>query len=716
LVAIAWAGAAYAQSQAPTSSPSAQAGDTDVTIDDIIVTAQRRSERLVDVPISISVASSDDLQRAGPATLESLTKVTPGIYLQRATFGLSPTIRGIGSTLPDSNNEQNVAVYVDNIYYSVASGNVFDLASVSGVEVLKGPQGTLFGRNATGGAILIHTLDPGFDMTGKFNLSYERFNQVRASAYVNVPLGDKVAVNGSVAYRYSNGSTHDLKTNAITNEGNNFTARGKLLLQPTDNFSIIFVAAHADYDDPSGSDSRNFTPARALPLFGGAPIATDRFHSSFNTKQYIRTSTDEFSARAKLELDSGTISSFTSYQDNQLDGLSDLDLSYASQNLLLSISNKTFTQEINYASSKDEPFSFIVGAYYFHNKSGSDLFSNGAPLTYADRKADALAGYLDGTYKFGKLSLIAGIRYSWEKRETNSAPNQARPAPYTRLQEAKDKQWTPRLGLQYELSDHSNVYATYSKGFKSGVFDATTSTGPGVTPEKIDAFEAGLKSSSREISFNVAGFYYDYKDAQVNTTILVSGIPVTQLINVPKSRSYGAEADVTYRVNDNFDLRAAVAYTHARYIKFPNAPTVIDAPFIPGTTTPNPLTLGGLIYMNFSTSANGNHMVRAPALTASGTMAFHTPIGGNKEFELTVSPYYSSRVYFTFDNLLSQKSYVTLDATAALTIDEKLKLSVFGRNLTDKEYYSSLGASAFSLKAGKYGAPRTYGISLGYTF
>jgi len=245
LVAVMWAGASHAQISVPAST-SIEAAGAATGIDEIVVTAQRRSERLVDVPISISTASNDDLQRAGPTTLESLTKVTPGVYLQRATFGLSPTVRGIGSTLPDSNNEQNVAVYIDEIYYSVASGNVFDLASVSGVEVLKGPQGTLFGRNATGGAILIHTLDPGFALSAKFNLSYERFDQVRANAYLNVPLGEKVAINGSVAYRYSNGSTRDLKTNRITNEGDNFTARGKLLVKPTDSFSLILVAAHAD--------------------------------------------------------------------------------------------------------------------------------------------------------------------------------------------------------------------------------------------------------------------------------------------------------------------------------------------------------------------------------------------------------------------------------------------------------------------------------------
>lgn len=150
-LAIGWSQASIAQdSQNPevATKPSSKPRSGDPAVaGEIIITAQRRLERLMDVPISVATAPDEDLQRAGPNSLESITKVTPGMYIQRATYGLSPTIRGIGSTLADPNNEQNVALYIDDIYYSVPPGNVFDLASVAGVEILKGPQGTLFGRN-----------------------------------------------------------------------------------------------------------------------------------------------------------------------------------------------------------------------------------------------------------------------------------------------------------------------------------------------------------------------------------------------------------------------------------------------------------------------------------------------------------------------------------------------------------------------------------------
>jgi iron complex outermembrane receptor protein len=735
MVAIAWASAAFAQNSSPVApapqepTPAAH-GETVVPmptrpdtsdVNEIIVTAQRRSERLVDVPISVATASPADLERAGPTSLENLTKVTPGVYFQRAAYGLSPTVRGIGSTLPASAGEQNVALYVDEIYYPTPTGNVFDLASVAGVEVLKGPQGTLFGRNATGGAILIRTLDPDFVSAGRFNLSYERFNQVRASAYVNVPVNDKVAVNASVAYRYSEGYVHDLRSGDITDQGKSFTARGKLLLKPTDSFSVIFVAAHADFSDPTGTIVENLQPAPLITVASGGPIATDRLHSSTATDQFLKTSSDEYSARAKLDTGAGTVSSFTAFLRNKLDARSDLTGSYLDipslpKYVALKVDTKTFSQEVNLTSDADRQLTYVAGVYYFRNR-GSVPFllqANGIPtempLFNTSSQNDAIAGYANATYKLGALSLIGGIRYSYERRKQQSAFGVSAPSPFTRFQKATDKNWTPRLGLQYAIAQRTNVYATYSKGFKSGSFDASSPTGPGVVPETVDAFEVGLKHASRIFSFNVASFFYDYKNTQVNSTVSGgNGEIVTQLFNVPKSRIYGAEADATLRLSSAFDLHGAVAYTHARYIDFPNAPGYVNDPA-------NPATLGGLLFANVSVDASGKHMVRSPDFTASSSLTYHAQLGDQKEFEATLSPYYSSRVYFTFDNSLSQKAYVTLDGSIALTLNKSLKVSVFGRNLTNSGYAIAKAQSVLSLDSVAFSVPRTYGVSLGYTF
>jgi len=300
--------------------------------------------------------------------------------------------------------------------------------------------------------------------------------------------------------------------------------------------------------------------------------------------------------------------------------------------------------------------------------------------------------------------VIAGIRYSYEHREVASAPGAIQPAPYTRFQEANEKQWTPRFGLKYALGARSNVYATYSKGFKSGIFDSQTAGGVGVRPEKVDAFEAGFKTASPGVTFNAAAFYYDYKDTQVTAVISGdNGTVFSALFNVPKARIYGAEADATIRLGDNFDLRLAAAYTNSRYVEFKNAPGWILRP-------------GALTFANVIVDASGKNMVRSPKYTVSSTLNYHSAIGDNKKLELAISPYFSSRVYHTFDNALSQKAYLTLDATATLTIDDKLTLSIFGRNLTDSDYATRMAQNSLTLNAVVYAPPRSYGVSLGYSF
>lgn len=703
VLALALAGVSLAQSPPPAEPVTDDAASG--AQEEVVVTAQRRSERLVNVPISVSTATPDDIEVAGGASIENLTKLTPGVFLQRATYGLSPTVRGIGSTLVTSGGEQNVSLYVDNIYYPVPTGNIFDLASVSGVEILKGPQGTLFGRNATGGAILVHTLDPGFTTEGRFNVSYERFGQIRTSAYLNLPVTDSIAVNGSVAYRHSDGYIRDLRTDAIVNEGENFTARGKILWDVTDSFSLLFTAAHAELDDPTGTMSQSLQPAPILLLPAFGPIATDRFHTSKFQPESTKTSTNEFNLRATLETDFGTFTSYTAYMRNALATTNDLSATYFPSQVTSSVVTKTFTQEINFASLPDRPFTYVAGIYYFNNKATAPgTTTNGTPISSSAGEVDSWAGYVDGTYTFGDWSLIAGIRYSYEDRSVASSPGRVQPTPYTRFQDAKERQWTPRIGLRYAVDEDSNIYATYSQGFKSGIFDAQTATGPGVGPERVDAYEIGYKTASSDFTFNAAAYYYDYTDTQVTAVISgQNGVVFSALFNVPKSEIYGVEADATIRFDDNFDLRVAGAYTHARYIDFPNAPGWMQ---LPGRPT----------FTNVVVDASGSHMVRSPEWTASATLRYYTQLGADSGLELTVSPFYSSRVYHTFDNVLSQKPYWTLDSAATLTFQDKFRVSIYGRNLTDAVYARRMTQNSLTLNAVVYAEPRSYGVSFGYSF
>ncbi len=732
VVALAWASGAYAQA-APSPSAASPAQATDVVqVEDIIVTAQRRSERLIDVPISITTVAAQDIERAGGEAVENLTKTVPGVYIQRAVYGVSPTVRGVGSTLGTLGGEQNVSIYLDGVYQADASANTFDLANISSVEVLKGPQGTLFGRNATGGAMLVTTLDPSFTPGGKVNLSYERFNQVRASAYATAPLSDTFAVNGAVAYRHSNGYIRDNRSGRLVNEGETLMLRGKALWQPTDQFSAVVSASHSEFDDPTAISYQALflAPAYAAPGNNAGPIAYDRFHLSHDTRGVLKTRADAASAKFKLDLDAGVLTAITAYQTGRLTSTNDLDATYSTipaaivlppplppltvgviptQHWIdLRTQTKTFTQEVNFTSKGEGPFSYVAGLYYYHQDYRvPGLFTNGAPSLHGASKNAAYAVYVDGSYDFGALTLIAGLRYTYEKRKSWNGVGAVDPAPFTRIQTDDDSQVTPRVGLRYALSERSNVYATFTRGFKSGTFDASSPNGPPVKAETIEAYEVGYKISEPAFSFNASAFYYDYLDTQVNATVSGSAGIFNQLFNVPKSRIYGLDVDGTYRFSRAFDVRAAVAYTHARYIDFPFAPAY--------SNVVSQDTGFGLVFQNGSADASGNNMVRAPELTVSTAFNYHADLGHDRRLDISVSPHYSSRVFFTFDNSLSQGGYTLLDANATLSLGQNLTLSVFGRNLTDKAY--SVGKNINNLLAvTNFGAPRTYGVSLGYSF
>ncbi len=707
-------------------------GEGDIgAVTEIIVTAQRRSERLVDVPISVATVSGDELERADPSSLASLNKLVPGIYMQRDAYGLSPTIRGIGSTLATSGGESNVSVYIDGVYQPYQAANVFDLASIAGVEVLKGPQGTLFGRNATGGAILVKTLDPSFSPEARLRVSYERFDRARGSGYLNLPITDRLAANAAVTYRHSAGHIRDNRTGRLVNEGSDLTARVKALFEPTDTLSIVLSGYHSEFDDPTGASFQVLEPAPlfSLPGVDAGPIASDRYHTSHNTEGKAQTESDQWSLRVNLDLGPGRLTSITSTQKSHLVSVNELDATYATVPALVPITlpppigtitvpfptdfsvalrtdRHVVTQEVNFTSNPGSDLQYVAGAFYYYSRGAAPyLLQNGAPTLDTVGHTRTLSGYFDGNYRLGKVVLIGGLRYTHEDRDNRS--NFFGSSPGTRYQEETEEVWTPRVGVKYEFSPQANVYATYTRGYKSGIFDGTAPNGPAVDPEFVDAYEIGFKTSLRKLTLNAAAYFYEFRGTQVNATVSGPSGIFQQLFNVPKSEIYGFDVDGTYWFNEAFDVRMSLAYTHARYIDFPNAPDYAIDPSDPATF--------GLFYSNVSSNASGNHMVRAPEVTASGAINYHANLGEGRRLDASVSGAYTSRIYFDFMNNMSQPGYFTVDADLTVSFGDHLSLSVFGRNLTDEIYLTSKSVNQLGVFC-TYAYPRTYGISLDYRF
>lgn len=718
LLAMAWAGGAAAQTPNTTADQAAASVAPDASNDDIIVTAQRRSERLVDVPLSVAAVSAEELLRSDPGSLEALNRVVPGVYIQRDVYGLSPTIRGIGSTLGSSGGESNVQIYVDGIYQPFKPTNIFDLSSVANVQVLKGPQGTLFGRNATGGAVLITTLDPSFEPEANFHVAYERFDTVRTSAYGNLPLTDQLAVNAAVSYRHSEGFINDSRTDELVNEGEDYAIRVKLLYEPSNDLTFTLTGFHSWFDDPTGSSYQVIDVAPFYELPGidanSGPFARDRFHRSHNTDDVVQTESNQYSLKIDWDVGPGTIQSISAYQTGDLYGVSDIDNTY--QTIVPDLNGyidfrttgDAFTQELNFTSNTDSALQYVAGIFYLDNDGTVPpaFVISGNPTFDSAGHVQSVSAYVDGSYRMGDWVLIGGLRYTQEERSNTFRPYMGGVPVLTLDREETENVWTPRIGVRYELSPDNNVYATYTRGYKAGIFDGTSATGNAVDPEFVDAYEIGYKTVSDRLTLNTAAYYYDFTDTQVNAIFSDGTTVFTQLFNVPRSEIYGVEFDSTYRFNDAWDIRAALAYTHARYTDFANAPGYQLA-----TSGP----LAGLIYEAVAIDASGSHMVRAPEWTASAAVNYHADVGGGVLMDASLNASYSSTVYFNFANTLSTPEYVIADANVAFHFNEHLTASAYVRNLTDEVYYTGITESALAV-AGQFGMPRVYGVSLGYRF
>jgi len=295
-----------------------------------------------------------------------------------------------------------------------------------------------------------------------------------------------------------------------------------------------------------------------------------------------------------------------------------------------------------------------------------------------------------------RLSIIGGLRYNHDKISYVGTNGTIRVAPETSFDSV-----TPRVSVKLDLTSQINAYATYSKGFKAGVFNTSGLATTAVNPEKINAYEVGLKGSAgRTFSFSLAAYQYDYKDLQFQSFGLTSSVAVLQ--NAATARIRGGEAELDIRPVDNLSLRAGVAYTNAKYRDFPNAQGFI------------PLPVGGnssIVIPN----AGGNQMIRTPRWSGNVAADYRFPaLGGS--LALSGNLYFSSRIFYDVGNLVSQKPYQVLNASVTWTTpDDHVDIGVYGQNITNETYFQSLLISALANNV-NYARPASYGVRVGFRF
>jgi iron complex outermembrane receptor protein len=744
-------------------------------IEEVIVTAQKRAERLEDVPISITAMTGQMLEKTGVANIQDLGQISVGVQISHLATFIQPTIRGVTATLVTGGLSNNVAVYVDGFYQATPIGLNQDLVSVSRVQVLKGPQGTLFGRNTTGGAILIDSLDPDLDkFSGRVAASYGRFNERMGQVYVTGPIvPGKLAFDLAAYKRKSNGYLKDvggLIPGGHVAKVDVETLRGKLLWAPTDDFRATLILEYNDYVDPANSTFQIYDRNLVAAEVPGTFYATKPWETSVNfpigTRETWRT------AGLKLEYDLGwaTLKSFTHLHNEtgHLDQDGDGTPVPRSRNISYAWFNYG-TQEFNLAGTSDK-LDWVLGAFamkYLTRTNanvggavpaatpaaqGARFFSPGPTGDdYNKLRLESWAVFADGTYRITpRLAVIAGVRYSWDQNLINVPRpiSSANPASSSYLPNPSLKAHfsavTPRAVLRYELAENTNVYASYAKGFKSGGYGGGVPRNaqgqPGnypLRPEKSTAYEVGLKTAQRNWRVSIAAYYNDYKDLQVSSTAIqiVNNLPVLFQLqqNAASSKIKGVEFEGSWTPVENLNLRAGVGYTHARYDKFNTAPQFVTCPAVVAgvptlcldstTAPPTPVPAGYNSTTLVTGDVSGLQMLRAPDWTANAGFDYTLPtsigevvLNGSISYQTSFPQSDLSLLPGTRTYRYLHPSTTLINAQIAWTPwDKQLTLTLYGKNLTNEVTYNYYLGRSFG-DSRIYGPPRTYGVRADYRF
>ena len=693
--------------------------------DEIIVTARRREENLLDVPIAVSAFSGEALELRGALDLTDIGNITPNTTLETSRGSnstLSAFIRGIGQQDPVSGFEPGVGIYLDDVYLNRPQAAVLDIYEVERIEVLRGPQGTLYGRNTIGGAVKYVTkrLPQEFALSARATVG--TYDQADGVLTVSAPIGDIVRVGGSVA-RLSRGGFGDNLTTGLENYNKDvWAARGTLELGGYGAPVSVRISGDYSHDksDPRGGH-------RIIPgLLSGAPVLDNVFDTRgglVDPKQDIEAYGLAMNISVDLS-DTLTLRSISAWRKD--DTLTPIDfdaLPAADVDVPGGYFNEQVSQEVQLLVDAG-PFSGMVGAYYldatadtlfdvrlFTTLSGLTAFTNAA----VDTETYAVFG--DFTYDLSEqLSLSVGGRYTWDKRTANilrqnylgggspffGGAGVAFGAASTNFSGQRDfKKFTPRVSLSFKPTPDDNIYASFSQGFKGGGFDprgvganAPDLNGNGIRgendevaaflsfrPESVDSYEVGYKGNAFDggLTFALAGFYADYKDVQIPGSVacIVSGLPsfcgVTS--NAGKATFKGVELEFNARLGesvandgDRLNLLGAVGYIDAKFDQY-----ISNIASVPTDV------------------AAFRDVQNTPSWTASATLAYMTPVGAGRLNLGTTVSYRSSTTQFEIPNpYIDQSGYALVDASLVYTApDDRWSIGLYGKNLFDKEYKTS---------------------------
>ena len=732
----------------------------------IVVTAQRREQASVEVPISITSLNSDQLETANVGSLSDIAKVTSGLRFDSQGPSVQPTIRGVGTAITTSGGGPNVGIYVDGFFQPNTYLFDFEMTKTESIQVLKGPQGTLFGRNTTGGAILVTTAEPSTDPAFEAKLGYGRFNTMNVAVYGTRGITDNVAIDAEFRASRGDGYFTDLATGRDDiGKNSSWSARVGLKAEFGDT-SVLLRYVHAEKDDPTtqlvnayvdsdggagffdkltpaGRTAYGMTSSAGVPLVyfytPSAARTTDPRDIVLNTPVSFKTNSDGVFLTIATDLGFAELTSYTQYRHDLSPYYADLDaMALPFFNIYVGVEDETWSQEFVLNSKGDGPLQWTAGVNYFNYRDTWDVDASFNLSPYFDfggssTTTKSIAGFVDLTYGVSdKLFLTLGGRYSHDVVDDayftlnpftafytgpTGLPIAVTSPPGTRV--AVDKlsndSFTPRAVVRYQMSDDASIYASFTKGYKGGILNVGGLSQQPVKPEEINAFEVGYKRDNGVLAVDLAGFYYDYKNLQVSS--YQSG--AAQIRNAASSEIYGLEGQLRWTVTDGFQIYGGAAWTHARYKSFTNAPfySYCD-PTLPVTNALSCLTTAAGIgsIVQTTTDASGFKMQRSPEFTGNFGASYTADMGGSGTITLSGNLYYTSSFYFDPQQQFKQDGYEQLSLRAQWTDKEGVvSFAVFGDNVTGKDYRSQVLFNTLGIGS-VWGPPVLWGVEAGVKF
>lgn len=716
-------------------SVSAQDG-TGMQLEEIIVTAQRREESLQEIPISVTAISAEALASQGVTQTANISQAVPSVQFTTAGGSGLFYVRGVGNMNGGIGEEGANAFYVDNVYMPDLVQTLIQFNNIERMEVLKGPQGTLFGRNSMGGLVHVITREPGDTLTGDFKLGAARFDTVSGQAYVAGPLTDTLSADIAIsASNRGRGWGRNLTTGDETAKFRALGVRSKVVWKPTDEAKLVFSADYGHVQDGSNVNWHIAPGTTAMHAFSGPPpwrpqpSSGDDFDTTANVPGVSDNKIRGASLTGEFNLDWATLTSITAVRELHANNAIDVDggpLDVFSI-YLHSCDTTSFQQELRLASNNSSPLSWQTGLFYFHSEievmpqytRGNLVFIQNQTAVppkpavistedWVKQVSDSVAGFAEVTYEIlPKTKLTAGLRYTQDKRGFNGYENgRSYPAEavfypdYVPLKSTseRDSKLTYRLSLSRQILDDINIYASFNRGFKSGLYSMNGAPWDYVRPETIDAYEIGAKSEwfDKRLRLNLAAFYYKIDDYQVKASA-----DHQFLMNAAKADVTGFETEFEALLTENLSLFGAATFLDTEYDKFPNAVTIT-----PGSP------IGG--FLPSVQDVSGNELEMSPDFSATVGVTYRQLVRDG-ELQLTVAYSYNDGYFFDSGNFAEQPSFRLLNASLGYQFDKNWGLELWGRNLTDEKYYRANMVSPVALLNVR-DAPRTYGLDLSYHF